>query len=39
MGKRTKKQGKIISTLIILMIALILGAFTQTEIPTEVAKQ
>ena len=39
MGKRTKKQGKIISTLIILIIALILGAFTQKEIPTEVAKQ
>lgn len=39
MGKRTKKQGKIISTLIILMVALILGAFTQAEIPTEVAEQ
>ena len=39
MGKKTKKQGKIISTLIILMIALILGAFTQAEIPTKVAEQ
>lgn len=29
-----KKQGKIISTLIILIIALVLGAFTQSEIPT-----
>ena len=38
MGKRIKKQGKIISTLIILMIALILGAFTQKEIPTDVTQ-
>ena len=38
MGKRTKKQGKIISTLIILIIALILGAFTQQDIPKEVAQ-
>ena len=36
MGKKTKKQGKIISTLIILMIALILGAFTQTEKTTNI---
>ena len=38
MGKRIKKQGKIISTLIILIIALILGAFTQKEIPTDVTQ-
>ena len=34
MKKVTKKQGKIISTLVILILALILGAFTQSEIPT-----